>query len=99
MPAEKTPTRAHQWFLRIDRLPEVRLRAVAAVLAAVAVLSLILAMMVLDRVHDPWLRAPLFLVTGGLMSAAALGLGAAVYELRHRHATRAGRGAAASEDA
>lgn len=94
MAAEKTPTRAHQLALGVERQPESRLRFLAAVLAGVAVLFLVLLMMVLEHLSNPWLRAPLVLLTGGGMSAAGVGLGAAFYELRYRQRSRARSNAA-----
>lgn len=82
--AGKTPTRAHRFFLRVEGLSPARLRLLAAGLTAAAALFLVLMMLVLEHVPNPWLRAPLVLVTGGLMSAAGLALGAVAYELRYR---------------
>ena len=84
MAAEKVPSRAHGFFLQIERLSEARLRLLVAALAGVAVVFLVLMMLVLEHVPNPWLRAPLVLITGGLMSAGGMGAGVFLYELRHR---------------
>ncbi|HEY8552883.1 MAG TPA: hypothetical protein VIL40_05465 [Thermaerobacter sp.] len=99
MAGEKTPSRAHRWFLQLEAHPASRLRAAVAALAAATTASVVLLVAVLDHFATPWLRAPLVLVTGGLMSAAALGLGAAFYELRHRRGAPTGDDATANRPA
>ncbi|WPD19632.1 hypothetical protein [Thermaerobacter composti] len=93
MAAAKTPSKAHRWFLQLEAHPAARLRGAVVGLAAATTASVVLLVAVLEHVASPWLRAPLVLVTGGLMSAAALGLGAALYELRYRQRASAGNAA------
>ena len=77
-------TAAQRWSFWIDARPRGWVQRVTAGLALAEAGLLALLVWILATVHVAWLRAPLVLVTGGLLGAGGLLLGAALYELRRR---------------